>query len=159
METIQKLIDVLTSQYNLYLELHQLLEKEKEYITQWNIDKTMEISKIKDTLLYKEKLLDEAREKIIKKINEYYSEELSLDDLIKKIDDKKQVSELTKLRHSILEITSLIHNENLSIKILYKSNMKMISDVFERLGITEKTSYQSQGKMDTKQGSSFVRSA
>jgi hypothetical protein len=37
--------------------------------------------------------------------------------------------------------------------------MKMISDVFERLGITEKTSYQSQGKMDTKQGSSFVRSA
>jgi len=63
METIQSLIGVLKQQVELYTVLYNLLKEEKGYISKWQIDKTLEVVKQKETILYKEKILDEAREK------------------------------------------------------------------------------------------------
>lgn len=49
METIQNLIGVLKSQLNLLEELNSIIEKEKYYITHWDIDKVIEVAKQKDT--------------------------------------------------------------------------------------------------------------
>lgn len=159
METIQKLTDVLTSQYHLYEDLLVLLKEEKKNIIQWNIDKTLELAKNKDTILYKEKLLEEAREKILKRINNKFEADLSLKELINKLDDPKQIETLSTLRQDIKKIALHIQTENISIKLLYKTNIKMISDVFEKIGLAESSGYQFHGKIDKRQGNSFVRSA
>lgn len=159
METIQNLIDVLTSQYALYEDLLVLLKEEKKVIAEWDIDRTLEITKSKDTILYKEKVLDEARMQIIKKIQGESDTEFNLGELINTIENQDQATSLDDLNSRLKKIARFIQNENISIRLLYKSNMKMISDVFEKIGITESSGYQLHGRMAKRQGNSFVRSA
>jgi len=157
METIRNLIDILESEYVLYQELLQILIQEKKMITEWDTNKIVEVTKIKDTLLYKEKLLEEAREKILQKLDS--NKKLTLSDLINKIDNETQKKKLSELQNKISMVATKIQTENFSVKILYNTNMRILNDIFERLGITEKSGYQSQGKIEKKKNNSFVRSA
>ena len=159
METIRNLIDVLESEFALYEELLELLISEKKIITEWDIDKVVEITKIKDTLLYKEKLLEEAREKIINKISNKNEKEMSLTNIIDELNDEMEKEKLLELKNNISNVITKIQMETFAVKLLYNTNMKIIGDIFERAGLTEKAGYQSQGKPEQRKNNSFVSSA
>jgi len=138
METIQSLIGVLEQQLDLYHSIYDLLKEEKTYISKWQIDKTLETVKVKETLLYKEKLLEEAREKIAKSIQKSLNlKNASLLALIEACKDEDTKNHLIKLRQEIIDITNKIYSENMSIKILYHTNLQLIRDFFEQLGVVE----------------------
>jgi hypothetical protein len=159
METIQSLIGVLKQQLDLYHSIYDLLKEEKTYISKWQIDKTLETVKVKETLLYKEKLLEEAREKIAKSIQKSLNlKNASLLALIDACKDEDTKNHLIKLRQEIIDITNKIYSENMSIKILYHTNLQLIRDFFEQLGIVENSSYDSFGSVQFK-GKGVVRSA
>ncbi|KAA0258762.1 flagellar protein FlgN [Deferribacter autotrophicus] len=143
METIQNLIGVLTAQRDLYKELYDLLLREKEYIINWDVDKMMELPKIKDTFFYKEKMLEEARRKVEQKISRSLGKDsITLSEILKVLVDDEKKETLRSISDEILEITEKIAIENKKIKILYNTNLKLISDFFNQIGITEnKASY------------------
>ncbi|MGA1847550.1 flagellar export chaperone FlgN [Deferribacter abyssi] len=143
METIHNLISVLTAQRDLYKELYELLLREKEYIMNWDVDKMMELPKIKDTFFYKEKMLEEARRKVEQKVSKSLGKDsVTLSDILSVMKDSKQKELLENISNEILKITEKITIENRKIKILYNTNLKLISDFFNKIGITEnKASY------------------
>ncbi len=157
METIRNLIDVLESEFALYQELLELLISERKIITEWDIDKIVEITKIKDTILYKEKLLEEAREKIIKKLSD--DKDINLTDIIDKLEDEQEKTKLLELKTNISNIITKVQTETFAVRLLYNTNMKIIGDIFERAGLTEKSGYQFQGKPEQRKNNSFVSSA
>lgn len=151
METIQSLISVLKQQVELYTVLHALLKEEKGYISRWQIDKTLEVVKQKETILYKEKILDEAREKIARTLQKEFSlKNASLTTLIEYFQDEAIKDELKQLRTSLIDITNKIYSENMSIKILYHTNLQMIRDFFEQVGMMGNNSYDAYGSINFK---------
>lgn len=159
METIQNLIGVLKQQFELYTTIYQLLKEEKTYISKWQIDKTLEIVKQKETLLYKEKILDEAREKIAKTLQKYFClGNASLKSIIEYCNDESIKKELSNLRLALIDITNKIYNENMAIKILYHTNLQLIREFFEQMGFVENSSYDNYGSVNYK-SSGVVRSA
>jgi hypothetical protein len=159
METIRNLINVLESEYALYEELLELLIFEKKIITTWDTDKIIEITKTKDTLLYKEKLLEEAKEKILKKINCDLNIEIDTSSIIDIIEDENLKEIVSDLQSKIKNIASKIQMENFSVKQLYNTNLRIINDIFDRVGLVENASYQSHGKVEKKNNNSFTTSA
>lgn len=159
METIQNLIGVLKSQLKLLEELNSIIESEKFYITHWEIDKVIEVAKQKDTVIYKDRILDEAKDKYIKKYFEQFGENgNTLNDLIDTLHDNKSKSEITALKDKITALASKIYSENMAIKILYSSNLKLISDFFDKVGLSSSNSYSSNGLKRVKTAS-FTKSA
>lgn len=151
METIQNLIGVLKQQIDLYHSIYDLLREEKSYISKWQIDKTLETVKQKETLLYKEKLLDEAREKIAKSIQKSMNlKNASLMELIDACEDESIKTQLINLRKEIIDITNKIYTENMAIKILYHTNLQLIRDFFEQIGMLEHSSYDNYGSVNIK---------
>ena len=151
METIQSLIGVLKQQIELYHSIYELLKEEKSYISKWQIDKTLETVKKKETLLYKEKILDESRDRIAKNIKKKLSlRNASLSELVDAIEDRSIKDELISLRKEILDITNKIYSENMAIKILYHTNLQLIRDFFEQIGMIGSSSYDSFGTTQTK---------
>ncbi|MGB9730880.1 MULTISPECIES: flagellar protein FlgN [Calditerrivibrio] len=151
METIQSLIGVLKQQIELYQSIYELLKEEKSYISKWQIDKTLETVKKKETLLYKEKILDESRDRIAKNIQKRLNlKNASLSELVDAIDDSSLKEELISLRKEILDITNKIYSENMAIKILYHTNLQLIRDFFEQIGMLGSSSYDSFGVTQTK---------
>ncbi|MCX8083862.1 MAG: flagellar protein FlgN [Calditerrivibrio sp.] len=151
METIQNLIGVLKQQLSLYNAIYELLKEEKSYISKWQIDKTLEVVKQKETLLYKERLLDEAREKIAKSLQRKMNlKNASLSVLIEACNDSSIKNDLINLRKEIIDITNKIANENMSIKILYHTNLQLIREFFEQMGFTENYSYDNSGVINHK---------
>lgn len=159
METIQNLIGVLKSQLTLLEELNTLIENEKFYITHWEIDKVIEVAKQKDTIIYKDRILDEAKEKYIKKYcNQFNMEGGTLSDVIAAVDDKDIKAELITLKDKITELASKIYTENMAIKILYSTNLRLISDFFDKIGLPSSTLYSNTGIKKAKTAS-FTQSA
>ncbi|UOD35257.1 flagellar export chaperone FlgN [Deferribacteraceae bacterium V6Fe1] len=159
METIQNLIGVLKSQLNLLEELNSIIEKEKYYITHWDIDKVIEVAKQKDTVIYKDRVLDEAKDKYIKKycnLNGLVGN--NLNDIIDHLSDSPEKQELMDLKKRLTELAAKTHNENLAIKVLYSTNLRLISDFFDKIGISTGHSYSSSGAKAAKLAS-FTRSA
>lgn len=159
METIQSLIGVLKSQVSVLENLNLLIEEEKKYITSWNIDKVLETAKSKDTLIYKERVLDEAKDKYIKK---YCSENtltnFTLNAIIKNLTDKSQQAEMTELIGKLKSLAVEVQNGNMAIKILYGTNLRLISDFFDKIGLNSEVSYNHKGS-EVKKSASFNRSA
>ncbi len=83
----------------------------------------------------KEKLLEEARKTISLRIKEEYN----LDDdtvlaIIEGIDDDKCQDELNQLRDELLVLVSQISQLTVSLKVIYNTNLKIISDVKVKMG-------------------------
>lgn len=159
METIQSLIGVLKSQISVLENLKTLMREEKIYISSWNIDKVLETAKSKDTLIYKERVLDEAKDKYIKK---YCSENgisgFTIVDITNNLIDKTQRTEIATLVEKLKSLVADVRNENMAIKILYGTNLRLISDFFDKIGLNSDVSYNHKGS-EIKKTASFNRSA
>lgn len=159
METIQSLIGVLKSQVSILENLNTLIEEEKIYITSWNIDKVLETAKSKDTLIYKERVLDEAKDKYIKKYcSENAISSFTIGDITSNLTDKTQRAEIATLVEKLKSLAADVRNENMVIKILYGTNLRLISDFFDKIGLNSDVSYNQKGS-EIKKTASFNRSA
>lgn len=142
METIQNLIEILESQCVLYSEILEIMESEKNAVVKWRFQDTFDLTKKKDTLIYKEKILDEARAKAVRKLESEFGEEnLKISDIISLTDNEEQNLHLTALHSRLKLITDRLQDENLSLKILYRTNMSFIEDLFSNTGLGSKTVY------------------
>lgn len=155
METIQSLIDLLTSQSALMQELLSVVRDEKRCVTTWDHALTLELAKKKDTLVLKERVLDEARRKIVASLASRFGlEEPSISDLIPHITDESAKEQILSIVTTLSATAKEIHRENLSLKILYRSNLGALSDVFQQLGVQNAATYTAAGKT-ARTGSGF----
>jgi flagellar biosynthesis/type III secretory pathway chaperone len=136
MEDIRHLSEVLKSQVGLYSELAELMAEEKQAITSWAIDKTVEITKQKELLLRKERIQEEARNALLDKISKNLGvEHITLADVIKSTQDEELADVLCQLTDRLMELVTQIHTENLSLRMLYNTNSRMINDFFSAVGM------------------------
>ncbi|MDR0453520.1 MAG: flagellar protein FlgN [Deferribacteraceae bacterium] len=148
MENIRHLVEVLKSQVSLYSELSELMASEKQAIVSWLIEKTVEITKRKEALLRKERIQSEARNALLSKIAaEQNVASLKILDIIYVAREKAQTAEgdaeatriadeLAGLCDKVTELVANIHAENISLKILYATNNRLINDFFTQSGLT-----------------------
>ncbi|MCD8567984.1 MAG: flagellar protein FlgN [Geovibrio sp.] len=147
MDKFRNLLDILKSQCELYSELASVMALEKEAVSKWNVDDTLELTKRKDTLVYKEKLLEEARRTIIKKISmDEGRDEISLSEIIDLTNEAELRQEFSQVRNNLKNVMHRLNDENLALKILYRTNISLVNDFFERLGITAGSTYSTHGK-------------
>jgi len=140
MENIRHLIEVLKSQVNLYSELSDLMASEKQAIVSWSIDKTVEITKKKDALLRKERIQSEARNALLAKIASAQNmPSLKISDVINiaQAEAIEEADELAGLCEQIVELVTHIHAENISLKMLYATNNRLINDFFTQIGLSD----------------------
>lgn len=141
MECVRDLVEILKSQETLYIEMRDIMEAEKGCVVTWNADKTIELVKKKDTLSYKEKVLDEAFRNNLKKIQkEMGVDRLRVQDIPAEISGEFH-EELQGVRKRLISLITEIGNLNTSLKILYKTNISLIQGVFGRLGLAGKHTY------------------
>jgi len=141
MESVKNLLEILKSQELLYLDMVQILESEKDSAVTWDSEKTIELVKKKDTLAYKEKILDEAFVKSIRKIEKETGREgLKVETIAKELGGE-YAQELSEIRLRLMKLLGKISELNTSLKILYKTNISLIESVFGRLGIAGKQTY------------------
>jgi flagellar biosynthesis/type III secretory pathway chaperone len=147
MDKFRNLLDILKSQCELYSELASVMALEKEAVSRWNVDDTLELTKRKDTLVYKEKLLEEARRTIIKKISmDEGRDEISLSEIIDLTDEAELRQEFSQVRNNLKNVMHRLNDENLALKILYRTNISLVNDFFDKLGITAGSTYSTHGK-------------
>lgn len=147
MDKFRNLADILKSQCELYSELADVMALEKDAVSRWKAEDTLELTKRKDTLLYKEKVLEEARRALIKKISiESGLESPSLGDIIDLADEEEIKAELESIRAELKGIIIRLNDANLALKILYRTNITLVNDFFVKLGITAEASYGAHSK-------------
>jgi flagellar biosynthesis/type III secretory pathway chaperone len=141
MESVKDLVEILKSQILLYEDMKSILEAEKECVVTWDADKTIELVKRKDTLSYKEKVLDEAFRNSLKKIEKDSGREnLRVQDIDAAIGGE-YTSEIQLSRSKLIALINSIQDLNTSLKLLYKTNISLIDGVFSRLGLAGKNTY------------------
>lgn len=141
METIQTLMEIMESQATLYNEMIDILTQEKEAAIKWDAARTNELTKRKDTLSYKEKVLSEAFVNCIRKIEKETGREgLRVEIIAKELAGEKS-AELMLSRNNLLELTKKVNSLNTSLKVLFKSNMTLINSLFTRLNMGGRTTY------------------
>lgn len=160
MELMSNLIDVLKLQYSLYNDLLELMMKEKVYITQWNSAEIISISKKKNTIFFKEKVLNEARLKTIAQLDkEFPDKKLTIQSIIDIIKDIKLKNQFEDLNNKLINVAKQIQTENLLIKVLYSGNLKLISDFFENCGIAKGNTYTDNKKLYKSKYATFIKDA
>jgi len=141
MESVKALIEILKSQETLYTEMRDILEAEKECVVTWNAEKTIDLVKKKDTLAYKEKVLDEAFRTCLKKIEKEEDHEgLKVSDVVE-LYAGDDADDLSGVRKRLIKLVDEIKDINISLKILYKTNISLIDGVFSKLGIAGSNTY------------------
>lgn len=141
MESIQTLLDIMESQKKLYTELMSILTEEKQAAIAWDANKTNELTKIKDTLTYKEKVINEAFVSCIRKIEkETGREHLRVEHIAKEMAGDLREPMLA-LRQDLLTLTRKVNDCNTSLKIIFKTNTTLIDGLFSRLGLGGRNTY------------------
>ena len=120
--SIKNLVEILKSQVTHYSLIRDTLREEKEAVTSWNNDKIKELNKTKEQLSKKEKLLEEARKTISLRIKEEYS--LNDDTVLAIIEGIDDISQIT-----------------VSLKVIYNTNLKIISDIKSKMGFVPANKY------------------
>jgi flagellar biosynthesis/type III secretory pathway chaperone len=142
MEDIRHLSEVLKSQVALYSELAELMACEKQSIASWAIDKTVEITKQKEALLRRERIQEEARNALFAKLaSKFGVESLTLSEIIKRTTDEELADILRQLSDRLVELVGQIHAENLSLRMLYNTNSRLINDFFTAAGLSHGDAY------------------
>lgn len=141
METIQSLLEIMRSQIALYHEMADILTQEKEAAVKWDASLTNELTKKKDTLAYKEKVLSEAFVSCIRKIEKETGREGLRVEIIARELAGGLSGEMMQLRNELLELTKKVNNLNMSLKILFKSNMSLINSLFTKLRMGGRNTY------------------
>lgn len=138
METIGNLIELLKSQLALYKEIKETLSKEKSFIVSWDFTNIPDLVKEKENLFRREKILEEARKSLTDRlVAEYSLEEPTLLSIINASKNKEQKEELTKLREGLSLVAVEISKENTALKLLYSTNIRLINDLYAKIGIMQ----------------------
>lgn len=141
MESVKDLLEILKAQETLYGEMKDILEQETQCVVTWDANQTVELVKKKDTLAYKEKVLDEAFRASLKRIGkELETDELRVQDIPAEFAGEYH-TELTETRGRLIAVIKEVARLNDSLKILYKTNVSLIEGVFGRLGLAGKNTY------------------
>lgn len=144
MENIKHLIQVLKSQVTLYQELLELMSLERESIITWRVSDTVEINKKKEDILKRERIQGEARNALLLKLSAASGiTNMTLTKTINWTQDPNDKETLIGLGDKLLGLVSKIHEENLSLRILYTSNNRLLNDFFKELGMQNTSSYNS----------------
>lgn len=140
--SIKNLVEILKSQVSHYSLIRDNLHCEKTAVTSWNSDKIKELNSIKEQLSKKEKLLEEARKTISLRIKEeYHLEDDTVLAVIDGIDDEECKSELIQLRDELLVLVAEISQITVSLKVIYNTNLKIISDIKSKMGFVPANKY------------------
>ncbi|MDR2105355.1 MAG: flagellar protein FlgN [Deferribacteraceae bacterium] len=138
MESLKHLVEVLKSQLSLYSEIKENIELEKQAIVSWSVGKTAELTKIKEELLRREKIQVEARNLLISQIaKEAGKESLSIAGVIDYAKGTPQAAQLETLCQRLVALITQIQAENLSLRVLYATNSRMINDFLTQIGLSE----------------------
>ena len=156
MDDIRHLAEVLKSQVSLYSELAELMSVEKQAIVKWAVDETVAIAKQKEELLKRERIQEVARNTLLSKLaSVYHIENIKIYDVINlaKESDAHLYDELQSLADRLTELVSQIYAENVSLRMLYSTNSKLINDFFLATGLADGTSNNGYGPVTTTQPS------
>ncbi len=158
MDAIRHLTEVLKSQVALYSELCELIEHEKEAITTWAVDKTVEITKKKEEILRREHIQQKARKLLLEQIAQAHdSESATISDVIKYAEGSEYSGHLEGLCAQLVELIKKIHAENLSLRMLYTTNCRMINDFFSQAGLSDMDNTYAPGMKNNKKVSTMYR--
>lgn len=142
MESVRNLIELLKSQLALYTEIKDALTREKQAIVEWKFTDTPRLIREKDALFSKERILEEARKTLAGRTAEEYGiSETNLQAIIKACPDEENRRELSSLREKLYGTAVEINNENLSLKILYSTNIRLINDLYAKMGYSPTNKY------------------
>lgn len=135
MESVGNLIQLLRSQLALYQQIRDLLAREKRTIIEWKFTDTSSLVKDKEVLLRKESILEEARKTLVARIaTEYNIESPTLLSIIAACPDDDKKQELSSLRESLTLTAQEIKNENISLRLLYSTNIRLVNDLHAKIG-------------------------
>lgn len=152
MDNIRHLSEVLKSQISLYSELTELLVAEKQSVIAWAIDETVEITRKKEALLKRERIQDEARTALLSKISaEAQLPDIKLADVVKiaRENNPELAKELDNIGDRLVELITRLQAENVSLRILYSTNSRLISDFFVSAGLSDSSGYGSSTNRKT----------
>jgi hypothetical protein len=139
-ELIKHLVGVLNSQVALYTEFCAILGDEKRAIIEWAVDRTVEITKRKESLLKREVIQKEAQGELLRQIALLIGKSTAtVADAIKYAKDTPAEMELVSLCERLVELITRIKADNLSLRMLYATNSRMINDFFKCAGLVENT--------------------
>lgn len=109
-----ELVEVLTKEYQLYLEMKELADKKKDALIENKIDELIDFVKREEEIVDKVKELEEKRNEIILNIcdiKKEKAEDISFQELIKLISEPEQ-KELLDIREKLLDIIDRLLNED-----------------------------------------------
>lgn len=135
MTVTETILNILNEQVKGYRELFELLQQEKECLIVLNAECIEELSKIKDTLLLKLKLLEEERIRLMK---DFGDENMN----IKKLAEVTGEGSFLNIRSKLLSLIQSINELNNFNKILIERSIaysRSTSLFFTSSGIGEKT--------------------
>jgi len=150
MQPIHTLIELLKSQLAVYHEVLNILSEEKEALVAWKFHDTNLIAKRKEQIVHKEHILEEARKSLTDRIkNELSAKDTTLSSIISACADEDLKDKLIKLKDEFITVVQAIDKENMSLKILYSTNIKIVNDLYSQLGLLSSTSYDNSKKSHT----------
>lgn len=141
-DSIKNLVEILKSQVIHYSLIRDTLQEEKAAVTSWNNNKIQELNRTKEQLSKKEKLLEEARKTISLRIKEEYNlQDNTVLAIIDGIEDGQYKDELIQLRAELLALVADISQITVSLKVIYNTNLKIISDITSKMGFVPANKY------------------
>lgn len=147
MKPIYTLIELLKSQLTIYTEVLNILSEEKEALVAWKFNDTNLITKRKEQIVHKEHILEEARKSLADRIKtEFSAKDSTLLSIIEVCTDDDLKDDLINLKDEFITIVQAIDRENMALKILYATNIKIINDLYSQLGLLSSTSYDNSKK-------------
>jgi flagellar biosynthesis/type III secretory pathway chaperone len=149
MESLKHLVEVLKSQVSLYTEIQENIELEKQAIASWSVGRTAELTRLKEELLRREHIQVEARNLLLAQIAQQLGKDkLSISEVISHAKSTDYGEELDELCQKLVALITRIQAENLSLRVLYATNSRMINDFLTQTGLLEPT-YGSTGVKKT----------
>lgn len=124
MTSDKAIISILKEQVKTYKALHNLLKKEREYLVKIDADKVEEISKEKDTVVMRLRLLEEERQRLIKQYaaDNKVDSDINLEDMGKMTGNQ----EFPVLRSTLRSLLQSIEEMNKFNAVLIERSLKYI---------------------------------
>lgn len=140
--SVQNLIELLKSQLSVYKDIESVLLSEKEGVTSFNTALLIQINTQKEELVRKENLLEEARKTLSSRLASELSVEVpTLAAIINAMAEGEERASLEELRDALITQVAAISKLTSSLKIIYSTNMKIISELQAKMGFTPVTNY------------------
>lgn len=124
MKTEQAIFNILKEQIKTYKILHDLLKKERACLIEINAGKVEEISKEKDTVVMKLRLLEEERLRLMKRFAE--DKHVSSDINLRELGELTGNTHFTELRSQLISLLQGIEEMNKFNSILIERSINHI---------------------------------